>query len=118
MNHDFDVISAARNWRLDNMARQVPTDIAKDVYAQDVLSTEALQQRLSRPVWKSLQATMEKSTALDPAIADTVALAMKTWASEKGATHYTHWFHPLTGATAEKHDSFINPTSDGSHCYL
>ncbi len=113
MNHDFDVISAARNWRLDNMARQVPTDIAKDVYAKDVLSAEELRQRLSRPVWKSLQATMEKSTTLDPAIADTVALAMKTWAQEKGATHYTHWFHPLTGSTAEKHDSFINPTSDG-----
>ena len=50
MNHDFDVISAARNWRLDNMARQVPTDIAKDVYAKDVLGTEELRQRLSRRV--------------------------------------------------------------------
>ncbi|WP_027893902.1 glutamine synthetase III [Calidithermus chliarophilus] len=114
MNHDYDVISAARNWRMDGMARQVDGDVVTEVFARDVLTPEELRQRLSKPVWKSLQATMERGAPLDPAIADTVALAMKTWALEKGATHYTHWFQPLTGATAEKHDSFLAPTSDGS----
>ncbi len=56
---------------------------------------------------------MRKRTELNPAIADVVANEMKEWAIEKGATHYTHWFQPLTGVTAEKHDAFINPTDDG-----
>jgi glutamine synthetase len=114
MNHDFDVISAARNWRMDGIVRQLSSDVVNEVFASDVLTPELLQQRLSKPVWKSLQATMERGAVVDPAIADTVALAMKTWAMEKGATHYTHWFQPLTGSTAEKHDSFVTPTSDGT----
>ncbi|GIW25915.1 glutamine synthetase III [Meiothermus sp.] len=112
MNHDFDVISAARNWRFKDV-RQVSTDIAGEVFASDVLDLDELRELVSKPVWKSLQATMEKGMPLDPSIADTIALAMKRWALEKGATHYTHWFHPLTGYTAEKHDSFYNPISDG-----
>ncbi|WP_412028986.1 glutamine synthetase III [Deinococcus yunweiensis] len=114
MNHDFDVISAARNWRLDTDQASTPHDIVSDVYASDVLTLEQLKTRLSKPVYRSLQATLERGDTLDPSIADTVALAMKTWAMEKGATHYTHWFHPLTGATAEKHDSFVSPTGEGS----
>ncbi|GGJ25416.1 glutamine synthetase III family protein [Deinococcus roseus] len=113
MNHDFDVVSAARNWRIDELTQANPTAVVSE-FASDVLTTEELRQRLSKPVWKSLQATIERGVTLDPAIADTVALAMKTWALEKGASHYTHWFHPLTGSTAEKHDSFVTPTSDGS----
>ncbi|MEJ5190248.1 MAG: glutamine synthetase III, partial [Breznakiellaceae bacterium] len=74
---------------------------------------DELRELVSKPVWKSLQATIEKGAPLDPSIADTIALAMKKWALEKGATHYTHWFHPLTGYTAEKHDSFFTPISDG-----
>jgi glutamine synthetase len=85
-----------------------------EIFASDTLSLEELRHRLSKPAFKALQATIEKGEAIDPAIADTVALAMKTWAIEKGATHYTHWFQPLTGLTAEKHDSFLTPTSDGS----
>ena len=88
--------------------------VMNEVFASDILSLEELRHRLSKPAYKSLQATVEKGEAIDPAIADTVALAMKTWAIEKGATHYTHWFQPLTGLTAEKHDSFLTPTSDGS----
>lgn len=114
MNHDSDVVSAARNWRMEGIAQPTPAAMVNEVFASDVLTTDGLRERLSKPVWRSLQATMEKGAAVDPAIADTVALAMKTWAMEKGATHYTHWFHPLTGSTAEKHDSFVSPTSDGS----
>ena len=107
---NYDVVAAAsRNWQQTEV---LPSGIS--IFGSDVLSTDQLRERLSKPVWKSLQATSNKGTALDSAIADTVALAMKTWALEKGATHYTHWFHPLTGATAEKHDSFVAPTSDGS----
>lgn len=112
MNHDFDVISAARNWRFKDV-RQVSSDIAGEVFASDVLDMDELRELVSKPVWKSLQATIEKGTPLDPSIADTIALAMKKWALEKGATHYTHWFHPLTGYTAEKHDSFYSPISEG-----
>jgi len=113
MNQEFDVLSAAKSWRLEDFADHSPSAVINDVYASDVLTLEELRQRLSRPVFKSLQATLEKSSTLDPSIADTVALAMKTWAMEKGATHYTHWFQPLTGSTAEKHDSFLTPTTDG-----
>ncbi len=107
---NYDVAAAAsRNWQQSEI---LPN--AFSTFGSDVLSTEQMRERLSKPVWKSLQATMQKGTALDPAIADTVALAMKTWALDKGATHYTHWFHPLTGATAEKHDSFVAPTAEGT----
>lgn len=112
MNHDYDVVSAARNWRLD--ALTLPPQSVTDSFASDVLSLDELAHRLSKPAYRSLKATVAGGQALDPAIADTVALAMKTWALEKGATHYTHWFQPLTGSTAEKHDSFLTPVSDGS----
>ncbi len=69
--------------------------------------------RLPKAVYKDLKKTIEEGTELNPAIADVVANEMKEWAIEKGATHYTHWFQPLTGVTAEKHDAFINPTDDG-----
>jgi glutamine synthetase len=113
MNQEFDVLSAAKSWRLDDFAGHTPSTVISEIYGSDVLTMDALRQRLSRPVFKSLQNTLDRSATLDPAIADTVALAMKTWAMEKGATHYTHWFQPLTGSTAEKHDSFLTPTSDG-----
>lgn len=114
MANNVDVSTVARNWRLEGVSVPSPTDVVNEVFASDVLTMEELRQRLSKPVWKSLVATSERGATLDPAIADTVALAMKTWAMEKGATHYTHWFQPLTGLTAEKHDSFVTPTSDGS----
>lgn len=114
MSSNVDMTSIARNWRLDGVQVPSPSDVVAEVFATDVLTLEELRQRLSKPVWRSLLATRERGAALDPAIADTVALAMKTWAMEKGATHYTHWFQPLTGSTAEKHESFVMPTSDGS----
>lgn len=114
MSSNVDMTLIARNWRLDGVQVPSPSDVVAEVFATDVLTLEELRQRLSKPVWRSLLATRERGAALDPAIADTVALAMKTWAMEKGATHYTHWFQPLTGSTAEKHESFVMPTSDGS----
>ncbi|AFD24963.1 glutamine synthetase III [Deinococcus gobiensis] len=113
MNPDFDVRSAARNWDVDKTTTATPVELVNDLFASDVLTLEQLKTRLSKPAYKSLQATVERGAQLDASIADTVALAMKTWAMEKGATHYTHWFQPLTGSTAEKHDSFLNPAGDG-----
>ncbi len=113
MNPDFDVRSAARNWDVDKTTTATPVELVNDLFASDVLTLEQLKTRLSKPAYKSLQATVERGAQLDASIADTVALAMKTWAMEKGATHYTHWFQPLTGSTAEKDDSFLNPAGDG-----
>ena len=73
-----------------------------------------MQKRLPKSVFKSVVATIEKGAKLDPAVADAVASAMKDWALEKGATHYAHVFYPLTGLTAEKHDSFLEPVGDGA----
>jgi glutamine synthetase len=84
------------------------------VFGANVFSPIVQRQRLPKGIYKQLQETLERGEALDPALADAVASAMKEWALEKGATHYTHWFQPLTGSTAEKHDSFFAPTGDGT----
>ena len=73
-----------------------------------------MKDRLPKETYKELKKTIEDGKPLDPAIANVVANAMKDWAIEKGVTHYTHWFQPLTGVTAEKHDSFISPQPGGS----
>jgi len=114
MSKSIAISSVVRNWRFDGVAVPTPSDVVNEVFASDVLTMEELRQRLNKPVWRSLIATAERGEMLDGAIADTVALVMKTWAMEKGATHYTHWFQPLTGLTAEKHESFVTPTSDGT----
>ena len=79
----------------------------------DVFNEETMKQRLPKNVFKALKKTIAEGKELDSSIADVVASAMKDWAIEKGATHYTHWFQPMTNVTAEKHDSFISPTGDG-----
>jgi glutamine synthetase len=84
-----------------------------EIFGSNVFNDAAMRERLPKAVYKELKKTIELGKELNPAIADTVANAMKDWAIEKGATHYTHWFQPMTGITAEKHDSFINPTGDG-----
>jgi glutamine synthetase len=84
-----------------------------EIFASNVFSDAIMKERLPKAIYKALKKTIEKGTALEPEVADVVAAAMKDWAVEKGATHFTHWFQPMTGITAEKHDSFINPTSDG-----
>ena len=84
------------------------------IFGQNVFTKSVMKSRLPKPVFKSLEATIDHGATLDPAIADAVASAMKDWAIEKGATHYAHVFYPLTGLTAEKHDSFLEPDSTGA----
>jgi glutamine synthetase len=84
------------------------------VFGANVFGPVAQRQRLPKDVFRRLQATIDHGEPLDPALADQVASAMKDWALERGATHYTHWFQPLTGSTAEKHDSFFGPVGDGT----
>ena len=84
-----------------------------EIFGSNVFSDKIMKQRMPKEVYKALKETIEKDVPLRPDVADVVANAMKDWAIEKGATHYTHWFQPLTGITAEKHDSFISPTADG-----
>ena len=86
---------------------------ASDVYGTLIFSGDTMLKRLPSDVYASLQKTIQDGRALDPAVANTVAVAMKDWAIENGATHYCHWFQPLTGTTAEKHDAFLSTTSDG-----
>ena len=78
-----------------------------------VFDTRVMKARLSADVYRSLKHTIQKGAKLDPSVANAVAAAMKDWAVENGATHFTHWFQPMTGITAEKHDSFISPAPDG-----
>ncbi len=84
------------------------------VFASNVFSSAVQRHRLPKHVYRALQQTLAHGKALDTSLADAVAQAMKEWAMEKGATHYTHWFQPLTGSTAEKHDSFYTPVGDGT----
>jgi len=90
------------------------TETPGEIFGANVFSKAVMQQRLPKSVFKSVMATIENSAPLDPMVADAVAAAMKDWAMEKGATHYAHVFYPLTGLTAEKHDSFLEPAGDGS----
>jgi glutamine synthetase len=84
-----------------------------NLFGANVFTVDEQRARLPKHVFKKLQATLEAGAPLDASLADAVAQAMREWAMENGATHYTHWFQPLTGLTAEKHDSFYNPTGDG-----
>jgi glutamine synthetase len=85
-----------------------------EIFGENVFSASVMQKVLPKTVYKSVMATIEHSKSLDPSVADSVAIAMKDWAMKKGATHYAHVFYPLTGLTAEKHDSFLDPAGDGS----
>ena len=105
----------AAQWTANGSAVE-PTDLTKEenvVFGSNVFSIKTQKERLPADVFDRLQGTLEKGEALDTELADAVAEAMKDWALENGATHYTHVFQPLTGLTAEKHDSFFRPTSDG-----
>ena len=89
------------------------SDAPVDLFGRNVFSKSVMQSRLPRPVFDSVLATIEYGEPLDPSVADVVASAMKDWAIEHGATHYAHIFYPLTGLTAEKHDSFLEPDASG-----
>jgi len=84
-----------------------------EMFGQNVFNQSVMRERLPKGVYKNLKKTIDEGLPLDPSIADVVATAMKEWAVENGATHFTHWFQPMTGITAEKHDSFISPSENG-----
>ena len=84
-----------------------------EIFGTNVFGDSVMKERLPKDIYDKLKATIKEGKGIDSSIADTVANVMKDWAIEKGATHFTHWFQPLTGITAEKHDSFISPTDDG-----
>ena len=88
-------------------------DHVSELFGSNVFNDDVMKQRLPRETYRQLQLTIKQGKHLDSTVANVVANAMKDWAIEKGATHYTHWFQPMTGVTAEKHDSFITPTEGG-----
>ncbi len=110
-----DAIKAIRDWAVDNGRSPLNQNASRatEVFGSLVFNDEVQQSRLPKPVYKALRRTITRGESLDPSVADAVSSAMKDWAVEHGATHYTHWFQPLTGITAEKHDSFLAPTPEG-----
>ena len=109
-----EAAKSIRDWSItEGRAAQVPSK-SVEAYASLVFNDKVQQERLPKPVYRALRGTITRGETLDIATADAVATALKEWACEHGATHYTHWFQPMTGITAEKHDSFLSPTSDGS----
>jgi glutamine synthetase len=107
-----DAISAIRDWSVTE-AKEPRLPRATDAFGSLVFNDAVQQTRLPKPAYHALRRTMTGGEPLDISVADAVASAMKEWAVEHGASHYTHWFQPLTGITAEKHDSFLSPTGDG-----
>jgi glutamine synthetase len=107
-----EAISSIRDWSVTE-AKEPRGPRATEAFGSLVFNDEVQQTRLPKPVYHALRRTMTHGEPLDVSVADAVASAMKEWAVEHGATHYTHWFQPLTGITAEKHDSFLSPTGDG-----
>ena len=99
----------------DRQARKAETPNKKvsEYYGEMTFGKEAMREFLTQEAYKELINSIEKGDPINREIADQVAASLKAWAISKGATHYTHWFHPLTGATAEKHDAFIVPSGYG-----
>ncbi len=106
-------ISAVTNYSPSAAPMNFIDTPAQELFAANVFSRAVMKQRLPKAVFKSVMQTIDEGAKLDPSVADVVAAAMKDWAIEKGATHYAHVFYPLTGSTAEKHDSFLQPDGDG-----
>jgi len=92
---------------------KVPEKRVPELFGSMVFNESVMKERLPKDVYRKLKKTMREGIPLDPDVASVIAAAMKDWALSKGATHYTHWFQPMTGVTAEKHDSFISPTEEG-----
>jgi glutamine synthetase len=109
-----DAIKAVRDWAVnDPRVGQNAPSRATEVFGSLVFNDDVQRTRLPKPMYKALRRTITRGESLDASVADAVASAVKDWAVEHGATHYTHWFQPLTGITAEKHDSFLTPTPEG-----
>ncbi len=108
-----EAIKGIRSWAMtEGRIAHTPANV-KDTFGARVFSDKVQQARLPKPAYKALRDTITRGEALDASTADAVASALKDWAVEHGASHFTHWFQPLTGITAEKHDSFYGPTADG-----
>jgi glutamine synthetase len=107
-------VSAVASYKLRTKENGKKPQRLEDIYGSEVFGFAAMKNSLPKEVFRSLKRTIENGQPLDPALADIVASAMKDWAVAKGATHYAHVFYPLTGATAEKHDTFLSPDSDGT----
>jgi len=107
-------ISAVTNYRPTAPPMNFIDTPTQELFNKNVFSKAVMKDRLPKDIYKSLKKTIESGAKLDPSVADIVASAMKDWAIEKGATHYAHVFYPLTGLTAEKHDSFLSPDGDSA----
>ncbi len=109
----LNAISAVTNYKPSTAPMNFSETKLTEFFGCNVFNEKVMRERLPKDVFKSLQKTIELGEKLDPSIADIVANTMKDWAIEKGATHFTHVFYPLTGLTAEKHDSFLTPDGKG-----
>ena len=109
-----EAAKSIRDWSLANRISTSPAVRAADVFGSLVFHDKLQRERLPKSVYRALRATVTRGEPLDASTADAVAVALKDWAIEQGATHYAHWFQPMTGITAEKHDSFLNPAADGT----
>jgi glutamine synthetase len=109
-----EAAKSIRDWSVIDRTSTTPAVRAADVFGSLVFSDKLQQERLPKPAYRALRATVTRGEPLDVSTADAVATALKDWAVEHGATHYTHWFQPMTGITAEKHDSFLSPTPEGT----
>ena len=108
----YDPLNAITGWTPPTSNAVRGMDI-EQIFGENTFGLKEMKSRLSKTTYRALLQTIERGAELDGAVADAVAIAMKEWAIERGATHFTHWFHPLTGQTAEKHDSFITPNVGG-----
>jgi glutamine synthetase len=109
-----EAIKSIRDWSMNEGRASTTPAKAGEIFGSLVFNDKVQQERLPKPAYRALRATITRGEALDASTADAVANALKDWAVEHGASHYTHWFQPMTGITAEKHDSFLSPASDGS----
>ena len=112
-NARLNAIAAVTNYRATAQALDFSKTPASDIFGSNVFDDRAMQARLPKATYQALRRTIDKGEKLDVSVADEVAVAMRDWAIEKGATHYAHVFYPLTGLTAEKHDSFLEPDGKG-----
>jgi glutamine synthetase len=109
-----EAVKSIREWSMSEGRASSSPAKAAETFGSLAFNDKAQQDRLPKPIYRALRATITRGEPLDIATADAVATALKDWAVEHGATHYTHWFQPMTGITAEKHDSFLAPNADGS----
>ena len=110
--HLRDAINELAAWAEHTPQRELGPSQATKLFGSLTFNDEVQRSRLPKEVYRALRRTIVEGEPMDPGVADTIATAMKDWAVENGATHYTHWFLPMTGITAEKHDSFLSPGAD------